>query len=114
MKNYYGDIRDKRKLERVIKFVKPDIIFHLAAQSLVKKSYKNPSMTFTTNAIGTLNILEIIKDLKSLKSAVIITSDKCYKNKEKKILIFPFSFKNGHFLKGRSYWKKLSIFEIWL
>ena len=83
VKNYYHDVRDENNLKKKIKECKPDIIFHLAAQPLVKKSYQNPQFTFTTNIIGTLNILEIIRQVKSVKSAVIITSDKCYKNYEK-------------------------------
>ncbi len=84
IKNYYGDIRNVKYLKKSILKCKPDIIFHLAAQALVKESYDNPSTTFSTNIIGTLNILNIIRNLDSIKSAVIITSDKCYKNKEKK------------------------------
>jgi len=84
LKNYYGDVRDKKNLNNKIKKFKPDIIFHLAAQPLVKESYKNPKFTFSTNILGTLNILEIIREVESIKSAIIITSDKCYKNYEKK------------------------------
>ena len=84
LKNHYGDVRDKKNLKNKIKEFKPDIIFHLAAQPLVKESYKNPDFTFSTNIIGTLNILEILREVKSIKSAIIITSDKCYKNYEKK------------------------------
>lgn len=84
VKNYFSDVRDEKNLRNIIKKVKPDMIFHLAAQPLVKESYEDPKSTFTTNTIGTLNILEIIKEIKSVKSAVIITSDKCYKNYEKK------------------------------
>jgi CDP-glucose 4,6-dehydratase len=84
IKNYYGDVRDESNLKSKIEKFKPDIIFHLAAQSLVKDSYKNPKFTFTTNILGTLNILEIIKEVKSIKSALIVTSDKCYRNYEKK------------------------------
>jgi len=84
IKNYYYDVRDEVNLKSKIKKFKPDIIFHLAAQSLVKDSYKIPKFTFTTNIIGTLNILETIKDVKSVKSVVIVTSDKCYRNYEKK------------------------------
>jgi CDP-glucose 4,6-dehydratase len=84
IKNCFSDIRNIKNLRNKIKKFKPDIIFHLAAQSLVKESYKNPRFTFTTNIIGTLNILEIIKEIKTVKSTVIITSDKCYKNYEKK------------------------------
>ena len=84
IKSSYGDVRDESNLKSKIEKFKPDIIFHLAAQSLVKDSYKNPKFTFTTNMLGTLNILEIIKDVKSIKSALIVTSDKCYRNYEKK------------------------------
>ena len=84
IQNYYCDVRDEKNLKDKIKRFKPQIVFHLAAQPLVKDSYQNPSFTFTTNIIGTLNILEIVKEIKSVKSALIITSDKCYKNYEKK------------------------------
>ena len=84
IKNYYGDVRDKKNLSKKIKKFKPDIIFHLAAQPLVKESYKNPKFTFSTNIFGTLNVLEALREVKSIKSALIITSDKCYKNYEKK------------------------------
>lgn len=77
-----GDILDKEKIFNTIKEHKPDIIFHLAAQSLVRKSYIEPINTFETNIMGTLNVLEACKKLGSVKAIVNITSDKCYKNKE--------------------------------
>ena len=83
IKNYYNDIRDYSKLKKSLQESKPDIIFHLAAQSLVKKSFIDPYLTFSTNILGTINILDEIKTLKSIKSVIIVTSDKCYKNKEK-------------------------------
>ena len=78
------DIRNKKKFLFIINKIKPDYIFHLAAQSLVKKSYKNPVETFETNTFGTLNLLEALKKVKFKKkcSVVIITSDKSYKNLE--------------------------------
>ena len=76
------DIRDRKKLEKKIVTFKPNFIFHLAAQSLVGMSYKNPEITWQTNVFGTLNILEAIKKLKNACNAVIITSDKCYFNRE--------------------------------
>lgn len=84
--NYSLDIRDYKKLDKIIKLIKPDIIFHLAAQSLVIKSFENPYDTWTTNAIGTLNLLDILKKNTNKKklSTLIITSDKCYKNINKK------------------------------
>ena len=78
------DITNLKSLKKLILNKKPDYIFHLAAQSLVKRSYKDPVETFETNSIGTLNLLEALKQLKSRKkcSVVIITSDKSYKNLE--------------------------------
>jgi CDP-glucose 4,6-dehydratase len=84
IRNYYCDIRDEKNLKKVITRFKPDMIFHLAAQSLVKYSYLNPRLTFLTNAIGTLNILEVCREIKNIRSIIIVTSDKCYKNYEKK------------------------------
>ena len=77
-----GDIRDYSKLHKVIKEYKPDIIFHLAAQALVRHSYKNPIETYETNIMGTVNLLEAAKNSESVKSIVIVTTDKCYENKE--------------------------------
>ena len=84
-------IKDKRinlknysRVNKIINDFKPDIIFHLAAQALVSKSYLYPKLTFETNTIGTLNILNSIKNFKKNCIIVIITSDKCYQNKELK------------------------------
>ncbi len=84
VKHIIVDIKYKKKLSKIIKKNKPDFIFHLAAQSLVKESYQNPKHTFETNSFGTLNLLEALKeyDYKKLCSVVIITSDKSYKNLE--------------------------------
>jgi len=84
IRNYYYDIRDEKNLKKVITKFKPDIIFHLAAQSLVNYSYLKPKLTFLTNAVGTLNILEVCREIKNIRSIIIVTSDKCYKNYEKK------------------------------
>lgn len=78
------DIRSSNKLRKSVSKFKPDFVFHLAAQSLVKNSYENPLNTWETNLIGTINVLEAIKDLKNKCVGVIITSDKCYKNLEVK------------------------------
>ena len=82
IKNKFVDITDLKKLKKIFISFKPDYVFHLAAQSLVKKSYKNPLLTYYTNAIGTLNVMESLKSLKNNCIAVIITSDKSYKNLE--------------------------------
>ena len=76
------DIRNYEKIKKKIMKFQPDFIFHLAAQALVKKSYDDPYLTFTTNSIGTLNILEVCKNLKNKCKLIIITSDKSYKNLE--------------------------------
>lgn len=83
IKHYLGDIRDYNRFFDVCKDFKPDFIFHLAAQPLVRESYTNPKETFEVNMIGTLNVLEAIRNLKDvIKVGVIITSDKAYDNVE--------------------------------
>ena len=74
------DIRDKEALTKAVSVIDPEVIIHLAAQPLVRESYKFPVETFETNVIGTLNLLEATKELKNLKAALIITTDKVYKN----------------------------------
>ena len=76
------DIRKLENIDRIIKEINPDIIFHLAAQPLVIESYNNPLYTFETNIMGTINILEAIRKLNNLECAVMITTDKVYDNKE--------------------------------
>jgi CDP-glucose 4,6-dehydratase len=76
-----GDIRDNGKLEEVFMKYNPDIVFHLAAQPLVRYSYENPIETYETNVIGTLKIFETCRKV-NVKAIVNITSDKCYENKE--------------------------------
>ena len=70
------------KLKLAIEKSKPDIIFHLAAQPIVRKSYEDPIITYRSNLIGTINLLEILRDSPNIQSAVFITSDKCYENVE--------------------------------
>ena len=81
-KNFIFDLRDKKKFEKTVNIIKPDIIFHLAAQPLVGISYRDPYLTWTSNLISTLNLCEIIKDYKKKLTCVVITSDKCYENLE--------------------------------
>lgn len=76
------DIRNFDEVVRVIKDSKPDFVFHLAAQALVRTSYEDPSLTWSTNVLGTLNILESLKKLSTKCIAILITSDKCYENVE--------------------------------
>ena len=80
IKHIIGDLRDKDRLSDIINQNKPEIIFHLGAQALVRKSYTEPLETLETNIIGTANLLESIRDCPSIKVVVIITSDKCYDN----------------------------------
>ncbi len=82
IKNVFSDILNYKRLEKEVKKFKPQIIFHLAAQPLVIKSIQYPKLTFETNLNGTLNILEICRKFNFIRSVVIITSDKCYKNME--------------------------------
>jgi CDP-glucose 4,6-dehydratase len=82
IKNIKLDIRNRKSLERKIATFKPDFIFHLAAQALVGLSFKDSSLTWESNVLGTLNILEALKKLKNKCNVVIITSDKCYFNRE--------------------------------
>lgn len=80
--HFIFDIRNADLLDKTIKLIKPDIIFHLAAQPLVIKSYENPLLTWETNLIGSLNLMNSITSLDQECSAVFITTDKVYKNNE--------------------------------
>jgi CDP-glucose 4,6-dehydratase len=77
-----GDVTDLDNLKKTFEVLNPDIVFHLAAQPLVRKSFDEPVTTLKTNILGTANVLECIKNTESVKVGVIITSDKCYKNLE--------------------------------
>lgn len=77
-----GDIRDLRAVDKAFKTAAPEMVFHLAAQALVRDSYDDPKGTFDTNIGGSVNILEAIRTSSSVKAAVIVTSDKCYENRE--------------------------------
>lgn len=77
-----GDIRDADALKAVMAKTKPEMVFHLAAQALVRRSYADPKTTFDTNVGGSVNVLEAVRATDSVRSCVYITSDKCYRNKE--------------------------------
>ncbi len=77
-----GDTRDLEHLDRVVKQYQPEIVFHLAAQALVRLSYAQPKETFETNIMGSLNVMEVMRNNDCLKTAIMITSDKCYENVE--------------------------------
>lgn len=82
MHDYRGDIRDRQALNQAVQAFQPEIVFHLAAQALVRASYEHPAETIETNALGTLNFLEVIRRTPSVRAAVCITSDKAYRNDE--------------------------------
>lgn len=77
-----GDIRDLEKLAGVFERVNPEIVFHLAAQPIVRLSYAEPKLTYETNVIGTVNVFECVRRTKSVRAVVNVTTDKCYENKE--------------------------------
>tara|TARA_B110000263_G_C15296640_1_gene505853 strand:+ start:591 stop:1655 length:1065 start_codon:yes stop_codon:yes gene_type:complete len=78
--NNFGDIRDIGTIRSVIHEIQPEIVIHLAAQSLVRESYLNPVNTFETNILGTINLLESIRSIESVRAFLNVTSDKCYDN----------------------------------
>ena len=77
-----ADIRDGQRMKEIFAIYQPEIVFHLAAQPLVRLSYEKPVETYETNVMGTINILEAIRATNSVKVGVMITTDKCYDNKE--------------------------------
>lgn len=74
------DIRDADKLQQAIHAIKPDIVFHLAAQPLVQYGYEAPVETFAVNALGTAHVLEAIRTCDAVQAAIMVTTDKCYAN----------------------------------
>lgn len=82
MRSVEGDIRDMGHLKRVVAEFRPEIVFHLAAQPLVRQSYKDPIETYSTNVMGTVNVLETVRQVGGVRVVVNITSDKCYENRE--------------------------------
>jgi len=79
------DVRDLNNLEKCVINAQPDIIIHMAAQPLVRESYKNPLVTYQTNVMGTVHLFESIRKCKSIKAVVNVTTDKCYENIEKDV-----------------------------
>lgn len=77
-----GDIRDADTVARVVRECRPEIVFHLAAQPLVRASYADPVGTYATNVMGTIHVLEACRAVESVKAVVGVTSDKCYENRE--------------------------------
>ncbi len=77
-----ADVRDLARLHDTFARGRPEVVFHLAAQSLVRASYEQPAATFDTNVMGTVNVLEAARQTPSVRAVVIVTSDKCYENRE--------------------------------
>lgn len=82
MESTFVDIRDLERTTQLIHKCEPEILFHLAAQPIVRESYARPIDTFMTNVMGTAHVLNAVRDLESIKAVVIVTSDKCYENAE--------------------------------
>ena len=78
----FADIRDRSAVGRIMQEVKPQIVLHLAAQALVRPSYRDPVETYATNVMGTLHVLDGAQSVDSVQSVVVVTSDKCYENRE--------------------------------
>lgn len=82
MTSVIGDIRDLAQLRQVMREQQPEVVFHLAAQALVRHSYADPVETYSTNVMGTVNVLEAVRGANSVRAMVNVTSDKCYENRE--------------------------------
>ena len=82
MTSVLGDVRDLEHLKKVVIDFQPEIVIHMAAQPLVRRSYQAPVETYATNVMGTVNLLESVRHVDSVKAVVDITSDKCYENRE--------------------------------
>ena len=77
-----ADVRDGKRIKEIFQQYQPDIVFHLAAQPLVRLSYKQPVMTYETNVMGTIHVMEAMRQTESVRVGIMITTDKCYENKE--------------------------------
>jgi CDP-glucose 4,6-dehydratase len=78
----FGDIRDLESLERSVTSFEPEVVFHMAAQPLVRRSYADPIGTYSTNVMGTAHLLDVVRRTPSVRAVVVITTDKCYENRE--------------------------------
>ena len=96
------DIRKFNDVKKVIKNFKPDYIFHLAAEAIVKRAYQNPKNTWNTNTNGTINILETLRNYNKKVTVVVITSDKVYKNINKNVIKTYIFLTSTRFLKQSS------------
>jgi len=81
LKSTFGDIREYATVQDALQEAQPEIVFHLAAQALVRQSYADPVGTYATNVMGTVNLLEAVRQVGSVRAVVVVTSDKCYENR---------------------------------
>jgi CDP-glucose 4,6-dehydratase len=81
MTSVLADVRDQARVQEAIQAADPEIVFHLAAQSLVRRSYRIPAETFATNVMGTVHLLDAVRPTPSVRAVVVVTSDKCYENR---------------------------------
>ncbi|MGD0835196.1 MAG: CDP-glucose 4,6-dehydratase [Polyangia bacterium] len=96
MRSIEGDIRDLTRLTEALREADADIVLHLAAQAIVAEGYRDPIGTYLTNVVGTVNLLEAVRRLGNIRSVLVITSDKCYLNRE-----WPWPYREGEPLGGR-------------
>lgn len=96
MASTFGDIRDPAALARAMQQARPEMVLHLAAQPLVAEGYRSPVETYATNVMGTANVLEACRDLPDLRAVVVVTTDKCYENRE-----WPWAYRENEPLGGR-------------
>ena len=82
MRSIIADIRDLPTLQKAMHTARPDIVIHMAAQPLVRQSYEEPVETYATNVLGTVHVLESVRNTPSVKAVLVVTTDKCYENKE--------------------------------
>jgi CDP-glucose 4,6-dehydratase len=95
LRSVTADVRDAGALGSALRACGPDVVFHLAAQSLVRPSYRDPLGTFATNVMGTVNLLEAARGVGSVRAVVIVTSDKCYENRE-----WPWAYRENEAMGG--------------
>lgn len=83
VRSVFGDVRDLPALKATVTEHQPDLVFHLAAQAIVRRSYQEPVVTYATNVMGTAHLLESVRHCPSVESVVVVTSDKCYENQDR-------------------------------
>ena len=84
IRSVIGDIRDRARLDAALREARPELVFHLAAQSLVRRSYAEPAETYDVNVMGTVHLLDALRALPGVRAAVVVTSDKCYENRDRR------------------------------